>query len=139
VQALPGVLGQGVLINEPAGVLQFGANPLPAGPSVTGVPSSNLEVTINGVTHVETDSAIDTGTTDLLLPSSLLTDGTLPVGTTVTVSTSTGVPLYTQTITSPFDVEDSGGGINTGNYPFTQQPIYLSYSPANEGTFTFDE
>src|SRR6185437_14137373 len=28
LQALPGDLGQGVLFNNPAGVLQFGANPL---------------------------------------------------------------------------------------------------------------
>jgi hypothetical protein len=27
---LPGTLGQGVLINEPAGTLEFGPNPLPA-------------------------------------------------------------------------------------------------------------
>jgi hypothetical protein len=39
LQALPGNLGQGVLLNNPGGVLEFGPNPLTPYASVSGAPS----------------------------------------------------------------------------------------------------
>src|SRR6202012_3018119 len=52
VTALPGALNNGVLINEPTGVLEFGPNPLPAGTTITGAPISTVNVQIgNGTTQ----------------------------------------------------------------------------------------
>jgi hypothetical protein len=51
VTALPGSFGQGVLIDEPAGVMEFGANPLPSYASVSGAPVTTLDVRISGNHH----------------------------------------------------------------------------------------
>ena len=90
-----------------------------------------------------------------LLPSPLdeLGPGArLPAGLTITVQatnvTGTGyVPLYTQvtgggstgsTLVTP-DSTARGGYFITGNYVFSQMPVYFSYSPTNVGTVYFDQ
>jgi hypothetical protein len=144
LQALPGLLGQGVLFNEPHGVLEFGTNPLPAINSTTGSPYTNLEVSINGgPLQMEPNAVIDSGTSIALLPPSLaqgltLVDGQVPVGTTISVYNSSGALLYTETATASVDPLVFGTGFNSGNDAFLENPVYLSYSPSGMGTVTFD-
>jgi len=64
--ALPGNLNAGVLLDEPKGVMEFGANPLPAVASIPGAPNVNptdLLVSINGAAPQApvNGSAIDSG------------------------------------------------------------------------------
>ncbi|OBH06244.1 hypothetical protein A5696_23980 [Mycobacterium sp. E2699] len=144
--ALPGNLSQGELINEPAGVVAFGPNPLTPVASVSGAPhTSGLQVQIdNGPLHTVSDSLIDSGGRAGSIPMSAApnfpVDEPLPIGTTITVYTSTGQELYSQTVTAPYtpQVASSGNPFNSGNYPFTLEPIYVSNSPAGVGTTFFD-
>ncbi|RUP06293.1 MAG: PE family protein [Mycobacterium sp.] len=162
---LPGVLNQGFLMNEPAGQLQFGPNPLPPVTPVSGgwySTALGVQITYNGVTSAITPiiyqgegyAVIDSGGLGgnyphYTLPSSLsqLTVGdNLPVGTTISVYASgTQTLLYTQTVTDTMKalgnqpyVSAASDGANTGYYPFLQGPIYFSYSPAGLGTAIWD-
>ncbi|EHB57981.1 PE-PGRS family protein [Mycolicibacterium rhodesiae JS60] len=161
VTTLPGVLGQGLLINQPAGQLVFGPNPLTGVGAVDNWYAATVGVQV-GYNGVETDIqivvdnvTIDSGGTGgnvmrVNLPSTLsgYTDGDyLPVGTTISVYTSdTKTLLYTMTI-SKGEYENGYGptvssestGMNTGIFPFLQGPIYFSYNADNSGgTATFD-
>jgi hypothetical protein len=72
----------------------------------------------------------------------------LPQGTTIAVCPTGGTqPLYTEvlganamqvTVSQTAPPPAGPGFFNTGNYVFTQTPIYFSYSPAGEGTTYFD-
>ncbi len=146
--ALPGDLNQGVLINEAQGVLEFGPNPLPAVVSVSGAPvTQGLEVQINnGPLQPATNGAfIDSGGVFGTIPSALIpgvpVGDAVPAGTTITVYTINGVELYSETVTAanaPYVVSSSGNPFNTGNYPFSLEPIYISNSPSGVGTTIFD-
>ncbi|OBH02313.1 MULTISPECIES: PecA family PE domain-processing aspartic protease [unclassified Mycobacterium] len=149
VQALPGVLGQGVLLNEPAGVLQFGANPLPVGASVSGAPVTKLAISINGGSFHTVSAYVDSGGNYGVVPQNLLPGSPpigsyVPMGDTIQVDTAGGVPLYTETVgsspTAPYVTSSTfnGGAFNTGNLPFSVIPTYLSYSPSGVGTIYFD-
>lgn len=145
VQALPGNLNQGVLINAPANTVQFGPNPLPAFTSVTGAPITTLRVSVNGGTPVTlSGSFVDSGGLWGDLPASLGTgsvNGNVPQGTTFAVYTAGGVPLYSETVTAaaaPEVVSGPNASFNTGIAPFLLYPIYLSYSPSGTGTIFFD-
>jgi hypothetical protein len=160
VTALPGELGQGLLINEPAGQLVFGANPLTPVTSVPGWYNTTLSVQVGyagtqaAIQPITDNSIIDSGglggyVPHSALPSTLSTyavDDDLPVGTTVSVYTSDGLTqLYTTTVTSAQynlgngpSVSSDSGGFSTGILPFLQGPIYFSYTPANFGTAIFD-
>ena len=63
ITALPGDLSDGVLINETAGYLEFGPNPLTALASVDGVPNGDLEVSLGGAGHiaVPVNAQLDSG------------------------------------------------------------------------------
>ncbi|CPR13406.1 PE-PGRS family protein [Mycobacterium bohemicum DSM 44277] len=145
VTALPGAFGQGLLIDEPTGTLQFGPNPLPGYASVTGAPITTLDVRINGGAMQQTTGAyIDSGGLGGSVPDNLgppNSGGYLPAGTTVSVYTPDGTLLYTttagnqQTTVAPSAL---GGFFNTGISPFLQDPVYLSYSPSGAGTMVFD-
>ncbi len=141
VTALPGNFNQGVLINEQQGYLQFGPNPLPpTATSTTGAPVSNLEVSINGGQPVSVPgSFIDSGGVYGTIPSSAVGNtGSLPVGTEITVYNSDGQQLYSYTTTATNSpTVTSGGGMNTGFEPFSQYPVYISYSPSGVGTTIF--
>jgi hypothetical protein len=52
-QALPGTLGQGVLINESVAnpYLEFGPNTGTPIATLTGAPITNLEISVNGGAH----------------------------------------------------------------------------------------
>ena len=138
--ALPGDLGQGVLIDVPNGVLVFGPNPLPARVSVPGSPGAVVQVQIAGGPLQRVSTLIDSGGVYGTILSSVAGSGLAP-GTLVSVYTSDGQTLlYSYTITgtnAPTVI--SGGSMNTGFMPFAQQPVYISYSPTGVGTTIFDQ
>jgi hypothetical protein len=155
VTALPGVLGQGVLFNEPAGYFQFGTNSLPSYASVSGAPVSTLWVSVTGggfSNSGSTSAFIDSGgaygaVPDNRMPLTQIFDSYVPSGDTISVYTGNpstgGTLLYTQTVTGSAPnlpvVLPANEDFNTGVYPFTRIPIYLSYSPSNTGgTMYFD-
>lgn len=159
LQALPGALGQGFLMNEPAGQLQFGPNPLPGVNSVSGWYSTTLDVQVSysggqtGVDPIVNNAYIDSGGLGGYVPWNMLpgslggysVNDSLPTGTTISVFTPGGAELYTTTITAseytagngPW-VSTTSDGFSTGVIPFLQGPIYFSYSPTGTGTTTFD-
>jgi len=70
LQALPGNLGQGVLINNPGGVLEFAAtNPLPSYASVTGAPCPTTPSTGLGITITAPNGTVGVGTTGTTNPT----------------------------------------------------------------------
>lgn len=130
---------QGVTIDEPAGELILGSNPYTANDvTLSGAPLTNLEVSINGGTPQSVTADIDSGGVYGTIPESV-TGGssTLPAGTTVTVESSSGTPLYSYITTTTNDptVVSSGSVMDTGYEPFSQDPIYIDYS---NDTTTFD-
>lgn len=132
VQALPGTLSQGILINEPAGLVQFGANPGTAFAVSNGAPITNLLVSVNGGAPLPVLAAIvDTGGLSGLLPFYLGTgavDGLVPAGTHLTFYNDGGVQLYQQNVGAGSDAPRVGFlSTNTGNTPFELMPIYFSY------------
>ncbi len=136
---LPGVLGHGVLIDQPGGRLIFGDNPLEGGTVVQGAPWADLKVSINDSTPTDVRGVIDSGGVYGTMPSSVLggvtptANGTLPDGTTIAVYTKDGTPLYSYTVGSQAGevrspvVIGANGGMNTGNWLFGQQPVYINY------------
>ena len=138
--ALPGDLGQGVLIDALHGVLVFGPNPLPTRVSVPGSPNSTLQVQVGDAPLRRVSVLIDSGGVYGTIPSSVAGSGLSP-GTVISVYTSDGQTLlYSYTITATnAPTVTSGSFMNTGYIPFAQQPVYISYSPSGEGTTTFDE
>jgi hypothetical protein len=135
---LPGTLNQGVLINEPAGTLTFGPNPITTpGVSITGSPITTLGVQINNGAINSVPSIVDSGGVFGTMPSSIIGGG-LPDGTKITIYTASGTPLYTYTtsgINTPAPI--SSGLMNTGFEPYAQAPVYISYTPGAVGTTTF--
>lgn len=153
VQELPGALGQGVLINQGAAqpYAQFGPNPLTPFAAVSGAPITDqlwVQITPPGDTGTGYLAApgtnIDTGGVGGSIPESFL-QGTslsglapgdyLPAGTVISVQapspiTDSGTTvLYTETLGAN-TMTVTTGNFNTGNYPFAQMPVYLSYSPS---------
>ncbi len=165
LQSLPGVLNQGFLMNEPAGQLKFGPNPLTPVTSVSGgwySTALGVQISYDGVESPITPilyqgsgyAVIDSGGLGgdfphYTLPSTLdyLSVGdNLPVGTTVSVyAPNSQTMLYTETITDAIhaagnepDISAVSDGANTGYFPFLQGPIYFSYNPADLGTAIWD-
>ncbi|MGV0700604.1 PecA family PE domain-processing aspartic protease [Mycolicibacter sinensis] len=143
---LPGTLGNGVLIDQPNGQLIFGDNPLEGGTAIQGAPWAELYVSLNGATPHSVDAVIDSGGVYGTMPTSALAgsgvtpvNGSLPTGTTIEVYTKDGTPLYNYTVGSqPGEVRSpvvvgANSGMNTGNWLFAQQPVYISYSPDGVG------
>jgi hypothetical protein len=138
ITALPGDLSDGVLIDEPDGVLEFGPNPRPARTSVTGAPVTDLKVKIGNGPLESVPAIIDSGGVYGTIPSSI-SDG-VPAGTVISVYADDGHTLlytYTTDGTNAPDVT-SDDLLNTGYEPFAQQPVYISYGPKGVGTTTFD-
>jgi hypothetical protein len=139
--ALPGNLNHGVLINEQGGYLQFGNNPLPAGPSTLGAPVSSLKVSVNGGTPQDVPGAfIDSGGVYGTIPTSVVGNiGSVPAGTDIKVYNTNNQLLYeytTNATNGPTVVTD--GSMNSGYAPFAFNPVYISYSPSGVGTTVFD-
>ncbi|MEB3031161.1 PecA family PE domain-processing aspartic protease [[Mycobacterium] nativiensis] len=147
--ALPGDLGQGLLIDQANNELIFGANPLTNGTSIDGAPWTTLDVSINGGTPQPVSAVVDSGGVYGTMPSSVLNgvtpeqNGGLPDGTTIAVyQPGTNHLLYEYTVHNSTTADNSptvtsGTSMNTGNIPFAQQPIYISYSPSGQGTTIF--
>jgi hypothetical protein len=157
LHALPGNLSQGLLINIPAGQLEFGPNPLTPVTSVSGIYNTTLSVQVSyagaqsGIQTIFNNATIDSGGLGGYLPQNLLpstlsgftNNDFLPPGTTISVYSSNGqTMLYTTTITQAEynaqagpQVTTTSNGFNTGIIPFLQGPIYYSY---NSGTTFFD-
>ncbi|MUL47278.1 hypothetical protein FZI85_21575 [Mycobacterium sp. CBMA293] len=138
--ALPGDLKNGIYIDERAGELQFGANPLPARVTTSGSPNVIGSVTVNG-TNTPINLLIDSGGVTGTLPSTIAGSG-LPDGTVVSVYDSSGNLLYTYKTTStnsPVATTDAYNAslMNTGAQPFQTNSIYIGYDTAN-GTTVFD-
>jgi hypothetical protein len=137
-QALPGALGQGVLINEDttSPYLQFGGPPTNVGTPIAvlnGSPITNLNVNVNGTNHTGVPSIVDSGGVDGTILSSLnATPGEL---ITVTDPT-TGHTLYSFTYNGDyFPTPISGGLMNTGNLIYQQHPVYISYGAETSTIF----
>lgn len=149
ITALPGALGDGVLIDQPAGQLVFGPDPLAGGVPVSGAPDANLDVSIAGGAPTPVSAIVDSGGVYGNLPSSLFggegAGDVLKPGTVVSVSTGDGQPLYSYTVSagsanSPVitaSTDPNGTEMNTGNIPFEQMPVYISNSPSGQGTTIF--
>ncbi|TVS89405.1 hypothetical protein FPZ47_07110 [Mycobacterium helveticum] len=141
IPALPGLLNNGVLINEPRGVLEFGPNPLTAGVSITGAPISTVDVQINNGPLHTAPVMFDSGGLYGTIPSSLLatgqSSGNLPAGTVISVYAPDGQTLYSYTTTATNSPYVTGTRMETGYEPFAQQPVYISYDPTAVGTTLF--
>jgi PE-PGRS C-terminal aspartyl peptidase-like domain len=152
VQALPGTLAQGVLLNNPGNSLQFGANPLNYYASVPGAPISNAPnisitdpTTATSSTPVNAHGYIDSGGIQGGLPSDALPstqtgDTFVPNGDIVSFYTgdpaSGGTLLYTYTV-SGSNPPVFPSGFNSGIIPFSGAPGYGliagTLSPAPNG------
>lgn len=119
-------------------------------PQSAGPPWATLDhLSINGAAPQPVSAVIDSGGVYGTMPSSALdgvtpeSNGGLPDGTTIQVyQHRTDNLLYEYTVhnsngsfNSP--TVTSGSTMNTGNIPFAQQPVYISYSPAGAGTNIF--
>jgi hypothetical protein len=154
---LPGDLSQGVLIDQPQGLLQFGPNPLPAKVSVDGSPYvDDLSIQFNdGPLHpITAPMLIDSGGGTGVFPSSVfptsIPEGDEPPRISVYIDNGQGnspTLLYsyvesTETpgpLTAPDgELKSSYGSANTGDIPFVLQPIYISNSPTGTGQTIFD-
>jgi hypothetical protein len=133
--ALPGELGDGVYIDEQHGLLVFGPNPLPARVTLPGSPYAQVTMTAgNGSTYTG-NLIIDSGGVFGTVSSS-----SIPVGTTITVTTPDGTTLYsytTEACTQAGTVCSTSTAPNSGYYPFKQYAIYIGYSTPL-GTTSFD-
>ncbi|WP_204080020.1 PecA family PE domain-processing aspartic protease [Mycobacterium riyadhense] len=151
---LPGNMNQGVLINMPRGLVEFGPNSLPPIVEMDGAPRTVVQVQINNELPQTVGVFVDSGGVGGTIPQSLVPGlnigNHLPEGTTISVYTINGVHLYTQTVTasnSPLVVasappnavpgQDAYYVFNTGNYPFSVAPIYIANNDA-VGTTIFD-
>ncbi|OBI91332.1 PecA family PE domain-processing aspartic protease [Mycobacterium asiaticum] len=153
VQQLPGLLANGILVNQPGHYFLFGDNPLPGTVSAFGSPfTDDLKLMVNDTPVQPVSlSVIDTGGVNGAIPSNLLPADLqnilpgqpLPAGTRITVLVGDTV-IYTQIAGGGIDSTRAtvstalGGFFNTGNYPYTLMPIYHSYLPAGMGTVVFD-
>jgi hypothetical protein len=145
LSALPGQLGDGVLIYESQGVLEFGPNPLPVRTSVDGSPYASVEIRVGNGPLEPATVAIDSGGVYGTIPASLIGNsqlsGNLPARTVISVYTADGQTLlytYTTTATNTPTVI-TGGAMNTGYEPFAQGPVYIAYSTSGgNGTTVFD-
>lgn len=137
--ALPGLLSTGMLLDERAGYLVLGGNPLPARAKLDGNPHTPIVLTFNGG-HSEAVStgSFDTGGDYGGLSSSLWPTEGLPSGTVISVYTADGETLlYSYTVNAtnaPTEVSNASRPdyFNTGVEAFLSGPVYVDFS-ANDG------
>jgi len=149
---LPGELSDGMLIYQSllplglGGFAVFGPNPLPPKATLSGTPTSTINVSINGGAQQSVVSIIDSGgvygtiPNDILAgtPGSYAPSGTRisvysPDGNTLLYSYTTGSAPYAPTIIGPTNEPTDGNYLNTGNYAFKQGPVYVDYR--NDGIY----
>ncbi|WP_264068974.1 PecA family PE domain-processing aspartic protease, partial [Mycolicibacter terrae] len=144
ISALPGALNQGVLVDATRGEVVFGPNQLDPELSLPGSPFVDTMVSINGGVPQAVSTSIDSGgmfgsVPQWLVPSAGI-GSQLPVGTQISVYTSDGQTLlysYTTTSTnSPWVWSNTS--MNSGYFPFSENPIYIDYRPSGFGSTIFD-
>lgn len=140
-RALPGDLSQGVLFDMPGGELQFGPNPLNPADNIeiVGNPITTLWIRVDGGSLVAVPSIIDSGGVQGTIPAYAV-GGSLPANTTIRVyADNLGAhELYNFNTHDYQPTVISSGLMNTGFLPFSQQQIYVNYTPAGVGTTIFD-
>ncbi|UVO13748.1 PecA family PE domain-processing aspartic protease [Mycobacterium sp. SVM_VP21] len=136
---LPGNLGHGVLIDQAGGKLIFGDNPYEGGTVIPGAPWADLKVQLNDGPLTNVRGVIDSGGVYGTMPSSVLgnitptANGHLPEDTVISVYAKDGTTLlYRYTVGSdPGEVRSptvtSGNSMNTGNWLFGEEPVYINY------------
>jgi hypothetical protein len=139
ITALPGDLGEGLLIDEPAKELVFGPNPGTVLATAQGGGSTAaLTYTITNSSGTNTTTyptIVDSGGVYGTILQSALPGGTsVPDGTMITVSYD-NTPLYSYTVEGNNPSVISSGSQNTGYIPFSQMPIYIDYT---NDSLTFD-
>jgi hypothetical protein len=140
--ALPGELGNGVLIYQDRGVMVFGPNPLPTWVSIPGTPNANIQIQVGNGSKTPAYAIIDSGGVYGTMPNYLIgNSGNIPSGTKISVYTNDGQTLLysytTKGVNSPTVVGETLH--NTGNEPFAQFPVYINYDPDNGiGSTDFD-
>lgn len=144
ISALPGALNQGVLIDEQNNQVVFGPNPLTPDLSLPGSPFVDTMVAINGGTPVAVSTSIDSGGVWGSIPQSLYPSlgigSKLPEGNEISVYTADGQTLlysYTTTATNGPVIVGSTS-MNSGYFPFSENPIYIDYRPSGFGTTVID-
>jgi PE family len=142
ITALPGDLGQGVLINEPQHQLVFGPNTgnVLITTATGGGSTAQLTYTVTnptGATQTSTHSTIvDSGGVDgTLLQSAVPGGSSVPNGTEIAVSYN-GTPLYSYTVEGNSPSVITSGSQNTGYEAFSHLPIYIDYT---NNTLVFDQ
>ena len=146
VRALPGNLSEGLLIDQPAGLVQFGANPLNPIAATDGAGVTTLGVSINGQNpiYVINGTFVDSGGNWGDIPQNygtgVTSDGHVPQGTTINFYAGNTF-VFGETVggssQSP-TVGPSSDLVNTGDYIFEFTPIYLGYFGSSQGTLIFD-
>jgi len=143
---LPGDLGNGVLIDQANKQLIFGDNPLQGGTVIPGAPWADLKVQLNDGPLTPVRGVIDSGGVYGTMPTSVLggvtptAGGQLPAGTEISVYDKDGTTLlYSYTVGSnPGEVRSptvvGGNNMNTGNWLFAQEPVYINYGVAGGQT-----
>ncbi|MBS9532356.1 PecA family PE domain-processing aspartic protease [Mycobacterium sp. M1] len=158
--AMPGNLSDGVLIDEPQHLLQFGPNPLPVRAVVEGAPGAQLTVQFNDGPLQQITAVIDSGGKFGEFPASVIPADVathlgignlqyLDMQTRISVYTADGATLLYSYIPTGFDDDPivTGGStldsylnsVNTGNILFAQNPVYISNSPSGVGQTIFDQ
>ena len=130
--ALPGNLGQGVLIDEPQHQLVFGPNQgtVLATTATGGGSTANLTYKV-GTTTSTNPTIVDSGGVDgTLLQSAVPGGSSVPDGTEITVSYN-GTQLYSYTVAGNSPSVITSGSQNTGYEAFSHLPIYIDYTHDN--------
>jgi PE family len=136
--ALPGDLGQGVLINEPQHQLVFGPNTgnVLISTATGGGSTANLTYTVGNAPPSTHPTIVDSGGVDgTLLQSAVPGGSSVPNGTEIAVSYN-GTPLYSYTVEGNSPSVITSGSQNTGYEAFSQRPIYIDYTT---NTLVFDK
>ena len=132
-----------MLIDEPDHQMVFGPNTSPPlGTPITlssGAPITTLQVSVNGSTPQSVPSIVDSGGVFGTIPSSVISS--LPPDSIITYYSSDGTELYsfaTDGSNSNAPTVILSGLMNTGYYPFSIMPAYLSYTDnSGQGSLTF--
>ena len=139
--ALPGELNQGELINESAGYLEFGPNPMTSTPAGTIFPATyvGLQVSVGDGAPQTVSVLFDSGGSVGSIPQAIAGDS-VPPGTVISFYGTGGQGLlYSYTTSSTYTpiVTTTPPGsplvMNTGNTPFAAGPVYISNEPSGQG------
>lgn len=152
--SLPGELSDGVLIYQNfwpfglGGFMVFGPNALPARATLTGTPTTPVQVSINGGAKQDVMALIDTGGVYGTMPNNIVTPsgGYVPSGTNIAVygvdaTSNQQVLLYSYTTgDAPYAPTSVGSSstdyMNTGYYAYQQGPVYIDYLGNNGSGYT---